>query len=147
MLLRLFETARRFRMTVQPQLVLLQKTLLNIEGLGRELYPQLDLWQTARPLLRDWFAERTHPRTLFRESRRHVPEVIESLRTLPPLLRRWAREAQSSPRLVGQAPTDLAPWRPIDDGAILNLLPGWESSATMRRRILADNPARLFGWD
>ena len=124
-LLRLFETARRFRMTVQPQLVLLQKTLLNIEGLGRELYPQLDLWQTARPLLRDWFAERTHPRTLFRESRRHVPEVIESLRTLPPLLRRWAREAQSSPQLVGQAPTDLAP-----------LIKALESHARRRDRTL-----------
>jgi len=51
-LLRLFETARRFDMQVQPQLVLLQKTLLNIEGLGRELYPELDLWQTAKPFFR-----------------------------------------------------------------------------------------------
>jgi ubiquinone biosynthesis protein len=133
-LLRLFETARRFRMTVQPQLVLLQKTLLNIEGLGRELYPQLDLWQTARPLLRDWFRERTHPRTLWRESRRHVPEVIESLRTLPPLLRRWAREAQASPRLMGQAPTDLAP-----------LISALESHARRRDRTLVALGVLLAG--
>jgi ubiquinone biosynthesis protein len=95
-LLRLFETARRFKMTVQPQLVLLQKTLLNIEGLGRELYPQLDLWKTAQPLLREWFRDRTSPRTLWRESRRHLPELIESLRRLPPLLHRGVREAEVS---------------------------------------------------
>jgi ubiquinone biosynthesis protein len=108
-LLRLFEIARRFKMTVQPQLVLLQKTLLNIEGLGRDLYPALDLWKTAQPLLRDWFRERTHPRTLLRESRRHLPEMIESLRVLPPLLRRWVREAEASLCLVQSPPTDLAP--------------------------------------
>jgi ubiquinone biosynthesis protein len=110
-LLRLFETARRFKMTVQPQLVLLQKTLLNIEGLGRDLYPQLDLWKTAQPLLRDWFRERTHPRTLWNESRRHLPEVIDSVRALPPLLRRWVREAEASPRLVGdRANADADRW-------------------------------------
>jgi ubiquinone biosynthesis protein len=104
-LLRLFETARRFEMTVQPQLVLLQKTLLNIEGLGRDLYPQLDLWKTARPLLRDWFRERTRPRTLWRESRQHWPEMIESLRALPPLVRRWIRETESTPpRGAARAP-------------------------------------------
>lgn len=109
LLLRLFETARRFRMTVQPQLVLLQKTLLNIEGLGRDLYPQLDLWQTAQPLLRDWFRQRTRPRTLLRESQRHLPEVIESLRALPPLVRRLVREADLSPRLVADPAPDLRP--------------------------------------
>jgi ubiquinone biosynthesis protein len=115
-LLRLFETARRFRMTVQPQLVLLQKTLLNIEGLGRDLYPQLDLWKTAQPLLRDWFRERTRPRTLLRESRRHLPEVIESLRALPPLLRRLVRESDLSPRLIGDPTPDLAPLLHALDG-------------------------------
>ncbi len=107
-LLRLFETARRFKMTVQPQLVLLQKTLLNIEGLGRDLYPQLDLWKTAQPLLRDWFRDRTRPRTLWRESRRHLPEVIESLRALPPLVRRWVREAEASPQLLPDSTPDTA---------------------------------------
>jgi len=100
-LLRLFEVARRFRMTVQPQLVLLQKTLLNIEGLGRDLYPQLDLWKTAQPLLKNWYRDRMRPRALIRDARRHLPEVIESIRATPPLLRRLVREAEASPRLIG----------------------------------------------
>jgi ubiquinone biosynthesis protein len=61
LLLRLFQTARRFNMEVQPQLVLLQKTLLNIEGLGRQLYPELDLWQTAKPFLERWMSEQVGP--------------------------------------------------------------------------------------
>ncbi len=93
-LLRLFETARRFRMEIQPQLVLLQKTLLNIEGLGRQLYPELDLWKTAQPLLRAWKADRMSPRTLIAEARRHLPELISTLRAAPPLLRRMIREAE-----------------------------------------------------
>ncbi len=100
-LLRLFDVARRFQMTVQPQLVLLQKTLLNIEGLGRDLYPQLDLWKTARPTLKRWYRERMSPRTLVKHARRHLPEVIESIRSTPPLLRRLVREAEASPRLIG----------------------------------------------
>ena len=68
-LLRLFETARRFDMQVQPQLILLQKTLFNIEGLGRQLYPELDLWQTAQPFLRKWMRERMSPRTVLRRVR------------------------------------------------------------------------------
>ena len=71
-LLRLFETARRFDMQVQPQLILLQKTLFNIEGLGRQLYPELDLWKTAQPVLREWMRERTSPRTIFREIRARI---------------------------------------------------------------------------
>ncbi len=63
-LLRLFETARRFQMEVQPQLILLQKTLLQIEGLGRQLYPELDLWKTAQPILREWAAERMSGRVV-----------------------------------------------------------------------------------
>ena len=63
-LLRLFEISRRFNMEVQPQLILLQKTLLNIEGLGRDLYPDLDIWSTASPILRDWMRERTSARSV-----------------------------------------------------------------------------------
>ncbi len=100
-LLRLFETARRFRMEVQPQLVLLQKTLLNIEGLGRQLYPELDLWKTAQPLLRAWSAERSSPRTLLAEARRHLPDFIATLRATPPLLRRLVREADARDSLFG----------------------------------------------
>ena len=72
-LLRLFETARRFDMEIQPQLMLLQKTLLNIEGLGRELYPELDLWKTAQPVLRAWMRERMSPRTVLRRMRTQLP--------------------------------------------------------------------------
>ncbi len=100
-LLRLFETARRFRMEVQPQLLLLQKTLLNIEGLGRDLYPELDLWQTAQPLLRAWYRERTSLRTLLRDGRHHLPELIQTLRAAPPLVRRIVREAESLASLLG----------------------------------------------
>ena len=93
-LLRLFETARRFRMEVQPQLVLLEKTLLNIEGLGRQLYPELDLWKTAQPLLRSWYRERMRPRSLLSEWRRHRPEFVATLRAAPALVRRFMREAE-----------------------------------------------------
>lgn len=82
-LLRLFETARRFKMTVQPQLVLLQKTLLNIEGLGRELYPDLDLWKTAQPLLRRWMRERMGPRAVWKAWRGRTPDLVEALKQLP----------------------------------------------------------------
>ena len=69
LLLRLFQTARRFHMEVQPQLLLLQKTLLNVEGLGRELYPELDLWKTAKPFLERWMAEQIGPKRLLGEVR------------------------------------------------------------------------------
>jgi ubiquinone biosynthesis protein len=86
-LLRLFEISRRFNMTVQPQLILLQKTLLNVEGLGRELYPELDIWSTASPILREWMRERTSARRLWRVFRGQLPEIIELARLLPSLLK------------------------------------------------------------
>jgi ubiquinone biosynthesis protein len=86
-LLRLFEISRRFNMTVQPQLILLQKTLLNVEGLGRELYPELDIWSTASPILREWMHERTSPGRLWRIFRSQVPEIIELARVLPGLVK------------------------------------------------------------
>lgn len=92
-LLRLFEVARRFEMPVQPQLILLQKTLLNIEGLGRELYPELDLMKTARPVLREWMDERVGPRGLIGSLRRHWPDLAESLKMLPVVAQRAARRA------------------------------------------------------
>jgi ubiquinone biosynthesis protein len=92
-LLRLFETARRFDMQVQPQLILLQKTLFNIEGLGRQLYPELDLWKTAQPVLREWMRERTSPRTIFREIRAHWPDALLTLRQIPQILQTSIREA------------------------------------------------------
>jgi ubiquinone biosynthesis protein len=92
-LLRLFETARRFDMQVQPQLILLQKTLFNIEGLGRQLYPELDLWKTAQPVLREWMRERTSPRTIWREVRAHWPDALLTLRQIPQILQTAVREA------------------------------------------------------
>jgi ubiquinone biosynthesis protein len=86
-LLRLFEISRRFNMTVQPQLILLQKTLLNVEGLGRELYPELDIWSTASPILREWMHERTRPGRLWRIFRSQLPEIIELARVLPSLVK------------------------------------------------------------
>ncbi|MDD4915148.1 MAG: ubiquinone biosynthesis regulatory protein kinase UbiB [Methylococcales bacterium] len=85
LLLRLFQTARRFDMVVQPQLVLLQKTLLNIEGLGRQLYPDLDLWQTAKPFLENWFKQRLGPTAKIKELLSKFPEIIEQLPEFPAL--------------------------------------------------------------
>jgi ubiquinone biosynthesis protein len=92
-LLRLFETARRFDMQIQPQLVLLQKTLLNVEGLGRELYPELDLWKTAQPVLRQWMRERMSPRAVIKRMRHQLPDTIEALKELPGLFHTAVREA------------------------------------------------------
>jgi ubiquinone biosynthesis protein len=92
-LLRLFETARRFDMRVQPQLILLQKTLFNIEGLGRQLYPELDLWKTAQPVLSEWMRERTRPRTILKEIRAHLPDALMTLRQVPQILQTAVREA------------------------------------------------------
>ena len=83
LLIYLFRTAARFDMPVQPSLVLLQKTLLNIEGLGRQLYPQLNLWDTAMPFLERWMAERYSPRTLVRKLQHHAPSWLEQLPQLP----------------------------------------------------------------
>lgn len=85
-LLRLFQTARRFDMEVQPQLVLLQKTLLNIEGLGRQLYPDLDLWSTAQPYLENWMKERMAPPGVFKNIRQHLPEWLEQSPEIPKLV-------------------------------------------------------------
>lgn len=85
-LLRLFQTARRFNMEVQPQLVLLQKTLLNIEGLGRQLYPELDLWKTAKPFLERWMSEQVGIRSLIKGIQTHAPQWAETLPEIPILL-------------------------------------------------------------
>ncbi|HUL10615.1 MAG TPA: ubiquinone biosynthesis regulatory protein kinase UbiB [Methylococcaceae bacterium] len=89
LLLRLFQVARRFNMEVQPQLVLLQKTLLNIEGLGRDLYPDLDLWQTAKPFLERWFKGQVGPQAVYHRVRGHLPE--------------WAQQWPEMPGMVHEA--------------------------------------------
>ena len=94
-LVQLFQTARRFHMEVQPQLVLLQKTLLNIEGLGRQLYPDLDLWETAKPFLDRWMREQLGARALLREIRRQAPKWGETLPVLPGLAYETLKLARS----------------------------------------------------
>jgi ubiquinone biosynthesis protein len=92
LLLRLFQTSRRFNVEVQPQLVLLQKTLLNIEGLGRELDPDLDLWQTAKPYLERWMGEQVGWRGLLRTLRREAPTWSQTLPAIPRLVHRLLAE-------------------------------------------------------
>jgi len=96
-LLRLFEISRRFNMQIQPQLILLQKTLLNVEGLGRDLYPDLDIWNTASPILREWMRERTSVGALVRSLRAQAPELMSAARNLPLLLQRLQRPPQPQP--------------------------------------------------
>ncbi len=86
LLLRLFQTARRFDMEVQPQLVLLQKTLLNIEGLGRQVYPDLDLWKTAKPFLENWMDEQVGMKALLKGFRNNLPYIAERLPDMPELV-------------------------------------------------------------
>jgi ubiquinone biosynthesis protein len=100
-LLRLFETARRFDMRVQPQLILLQKTLLNIEGLGRQLYPELDLWKTAQPVLRQWMRERMSPRAFLKGVRAQLPDAVETARLLPTIVKAAVRKAADGAAHVG----------------------------------------------
>jgi len=105
LLVRLFQTASHFKMPVQPQLVLLQKTLLNVEGLGRQLYPDLDLWQTAKPFLEKWIKTQVGPRAFFHKVKQQLPFWLEKLPELPGLIynaleaspnsaKCWASQAQ-----------------------------------------------------
>ncbi|MCA1931391.1 ubiquinone biosynthesis regulatory protein kinase UbiB [Rheinheimera sp.] len=91
-LFNLFNTARRFNMQVQPQLVLLQKTLLYIEGLGRQLYPQLDLWQTAKPFLENWVQQQMGPAALWREVKANLPFWAEKMPEMPGLLHQYLQQ-------------------------------------------------------
>jgi ubiquinone biosynthesis protein len=92
-LISLFEAAQRFDAQLQPQLMLIQKTLLQIEGVGRQLYPDLDLWKTAQPLLRQWVAERWSLRALARDARKQLPDMLQALRQLPPLVENTIQRA------------------------------------------------------
>ena len=96
LLLRLFQTSRRFNVEIQPQLVMLQKTLLNIEGLGRELDPDLDLWQTAKPFLERWMSEQIGWRGLLRTLRREAPYWAQTLPAIPRLLHRLLAEDRAA---------------------------------------------------
>ena len=104
-LLRLFAALQRFDGQIQPQLILLQKTLLNVEGLGRQLYPELDIWKTAAPVLRAWRQERVGPRALLRELRRGLPDLLDALSALPALARTRIERAQDG---RSRGPVDTA---------------------------------------
>jgi ubiquinone biosynthesis protein len=91
-LMRLFQMSRRFHVEIQPQLVLLQKTLLNIEGLGRQLDPDLDLWATAKPFLERWMAEQVGPQKFMDELRDQAPRYAKMLPELPHLVHKYLRE-------------------------------------------------------
>jgi ubiquinone biosynthesis protein len=103
-LLRLFQTSRRFNVEVQPQLVLLQKTLLNIEGLGRQLDPDLDLWKTARPYLERWMNEQIGWRGLLERLREEAPHYSQLLPQLPRLV---AQALQANSGHAARENTDL----------------------------------------
>jgi ubiquinone biosynthesis protein len=100
-LLRLFDISRRFDMRIQPQLILLQKTLLNIEGLGRDLYPELDIWQTAAPILREWMSDRISPRAQLKHIRRNLPDILTSLHALPSLMKVAVQQAEDGTLALG----------------------------------------------
>ena len=118
-LLRLFQTARQFDMQVQPQLVLLQKTLLNIEGLGRQLYPELDLWATAKPVLEKWMARRTDPRTHLRELLENWPRVAEDLLLVPEAVQQILRRAAETGDPAGSPAPEAEPPAPAAGSASL----------------------------
>lgn len=92
-LVRLFRVAQRFNVEVQPQLILLHKTLFNIEGLGRDLYPELDLWKTAHPVLKKWMADRVGPQAIVEDLRENLPQLRDALRELPDAIRMLAQRA------------------------------------------------------
>ena len=97
-LMRLFQTSRRFDVQIQPQLVLLQKTLLNIEGLGRELDPELDLWSTAKPFLEKWMLEQIGPKKLLEQLKAEAPRYAKLIPELPRLVHEYLK-ARAQPQL------------------------------------------------
>ena len=113
MLVNLFRAASSFDMRVQPQLVLLQKTLLNIEGLGRQLYPELNLWETAKPFLEDWLKRQYSPMNVVRQLQRDAPAFVHHASQLPEVIpqflamqRKGLREDQPQ-RTVSSLPSLL----------------------------------------
>lgn len=105
-LMQLFQTVRRFEMPVQPQLVLLYKTLLNIEGLGRQLYPQLNLWDTAKPFLEQWMKNQLSPQALLEDFKRDWPQWRTLLPELPKLLTLAIEQRQAALTDSIQTPVD-----------------------------------------
>jgi ubiquinone biosynthesis protein len=127
--LRLFQVARRFHMEVQPQLVLLQKTLLAIEGLGRQLYPELDLWATAKPFLEQWVKDQIGPKAFLAQLKQNMPFFAEQLPHMPRLLfdvLTLRKEQMLAAKEVAETKTDKKPtklnWNSAAIGASLTFL-------------------------
>ena len=93
MLMRLFRVAQRFDVEIQPQMILLHKTLFNIEGLGRQLYPQLDLWKTAHPVLKRWMDEQVGGRAMLKDIRQNLPQFRDAMRELPGIIQQLGEQA------------------------------------------------------
>jgi ubiquinone biosynthesis protein len=119
-LMNLFNTARRFNMQVQPQLVLLQKTLLYIEGLGRQLYPQLDLWKTAKPFLEDWVKQQMGPWAMLMQIKENLPFWAEKLPEMPTLLHSYLQQQPKQQQQLLQQ-LQLLQQRQVRQGADLKL--------------------------
>jgi len=106
-LLKLFRTAQRYELTIQPQLILLQKTLLNIEGVGRQLDPDIDIWAVAKPVLERILAERYSPRRLLREFRRRLPELVTRAPEMPGLVHAWLEQQVEGRHELAMRSADL----------------------------------------
>jgi len=107
-LVKLFRTAQKYELTLQPQLILLQKTLLNIEGVGRQLDPQLDIWAVAKPVLEKILVERYSPARLASEFRKRLPELVTRAPEMPKLLHDWLSQQTTGRHELGMRSEDLA---------------------------------------
>ena len=108
MLVKLFRTAQRYELTLQPQLILLQKTLLNIEGVGRQLDPKIDIWAVAKPVLEKILVERYSPQRLAIEFRKRLPEMVTRAPEMPRLLHAWLQQQVEGKHELRMRSTDLA---------------------------------------
>ena len=106
-LIKLFRTAQRYELTLQPQLILLQKTLLNIEGVGRQLDPQIDIWAVARPVLEKILVERYSPQRLAGEFRKRLPEMVTRAPEMPRLLHAWLQQQVEGKHELAMRSRDL----------------------------------------
>ena len=148
-MVKLFRTAQRYQLTLQPQLILLQKTLLNVEGVGRLLDPKLDMWAVAHPVLEDILRDRYSPQTLMAELRKRLPEFITHAPEMPRLVREFLHQQVSGSHSIHMQSSELAELAQISrDGqrqtiyAILGT--GLLLSAAVLYSLDADGP-RLLG--
>ncbi len=147
-LLRLFETARRFNMEIQPQLILLQKTLFNIEGLGRQLYPELDLWKTAHPVLQRWMDEQVGGRAVLESLRENLPQLRDAIRELPGVIRHLSEQASRGKLQMNIESADLgALRRALSEQQRQRFYLGAGGTASICGVLLIGlGSAPLFGW-